>query len=291
MLLLVLISLSALGLVSADAVDYQARNLATISKIYNTTIYPNNLPILRNGSSATPPGLFNQNASGRISPLGNFTGFADSTEYFFALSPNPGQTGPGIIEPNYNAFTSFEIYSYSSSCASVAQSVVYLVTTIVRPGHPDDGKLVSKLKQIATWRFDDEGAVLYYDAWIGNLALWTAELLGQDLSSPIIQTAALATNLCPQIQARCTGANQVYHDTLTCTAKLELKPFGTFDEVWGDNVVCRLVHVVLTQIRPEIHCPHVGPTGGGKCVDVKYDDVYLIDDVALFGSNDAFRCP
>lgn len=37
-----------------------------------------------------------------------------------------------------------------------------------------------------------------------------------------------------------------------CIATLLAKPFGTFDETWGDNIVCRLVHVVLTQVRPEV---------------------------------------
>lgn len=32
----------------------------------------------------------------------------------------------------------------------------------------------------------------------------------------------------------------------------------------------------------QIHCPHVGPTGGGKCVPISYNDVYF-DDVELFG--------
>ena len=39
---------------------------------------------------------------------------------------------------------------------------------------------------------------------------------------------------------------------LTCTLELETKPFGTFDEVWGDDVVCRLIHVILAQIRPDV---------------------------------------
>lgn len=36
----------------------------------------------------------------------------------------------------------------------------------------------------------------------------------------------------------------------------------------------------------------MGPTGGGKCVDVKYNDVYF-DDKALFGepSGGTFVCP
>ncbi|KAF7935332.1 uncharacterized protein EAE97_008239 [Botrytis byssoidea] len=266
-------------------------NEYSISRIYNTTIYPNNLPVLANGSTATPEGLFSVNATGRISPLGNFTGFDDSTEYFFALSPIPGQTGPGILQPNYNAFTSYELHAFTSGCPEVASTIAYLNTTIVNPGSPSHGKYVTKIKEIAFWRFDDTGAVLYYDAQIPNLSLWFAKFTGADISNVAVQTLDIVTNLCPQIQARCTGANQVYSSELECIATLLAKPFGTFDETWGDNIVCRLVHVVLTQVRPEIHCPHVGPTGGMKCVDYDYNQGYLADDLALFGSNDAFRCP
>lgn len=39
--------------------------------------------------------------------------------------------------------------------------------------------------------------------------------------------------------------------TLTCITTLLGKPFGSFDEVWGDDVVCRLVHVILAQVRPD----------------------------------------
>ena len=37
-----------------------------------------------------------------------------------------------------------------------------------------------------------------------------------------------------------------------CEAQLTLKPFGTFDEIWGDNIVCRLVHIILAQVRPDV---------------------------------------
>lgn len=65
--------------------------------------------------------------------------------------------------------------------------------------------------------------------------------------------------------ARCTGANEQYHgDILECVTTLTLtKPFGTFDEVWGDNVVCRLIHVILAQVRPDVcssfSSPHLSP--------------------------------
>ncbi|KAK6597175.1 hypothetical protein H4I95_09446 [Botrytis cinerea] len=204
-------------------------------------------------------GLFNEN--------GNFTGFDDSTEYFFALSPIPGQTGAGILQPNYNAFTSYELHAFTSGCPEVASSIVYLNTTIVHPGSPSHGQYVTKIKEIAFWRFDENGAVLYYDAQISNLSLWFAKFTGADISNGAVQALDIVTNLCPQIQARCTGANQSGEESevavekmlmktpksdVECIATLLAKPFGTFDETWGDNIVCRLVHVVLTQVRPEV---------------------------------------
>lgn len=37
-----------------------------------------------------------------------------------------------------------------------------------------------------------------------------------------------------------------------CSAQLLTKNFGTYDEVWGDNAVCRQIHVLLTASRPDV---------------------------------------
>lgn len=81
-----------------DDHSYQKRNFDTVSKIYNLTVYPSNLAFIANGSASVPSGLFAANATGRITPVGNFSGFDDSTEYFFALAPIP-------LPPVYGAFT------------------------------------------------------------------------------------------------------------------------------------------------------------------------------------------
>ena len=31
--------------------------------------------------------------------------------------------------------------------------------------------------------------------------------------------------------------------------------------------MCRMVHQGMVALRPETHCPHIGPQGGGMCVD------------------------
>jgi hypothetical protein len=52
------------------------------------------------------------------------------------------------------------------------------------------------------------------------------------------------------------------------------------------------VHIILALVDPVIHCPHVGPTGGMKCVNEPYNEGYF-DDEELFGApvGEVFVCP
>lgn len=45
--------------------------------------------------------------------------------------------------------------------------------------------------------------------------------------------------------------NAHFGSTEDCIETLSDKPFGSYDEVWGDNVVCRTIHILLAAIRPE----------------------------------------
>ncbi|KAK4541393.1 hypothetical protein LTR36_007994 [Oleoguttula mirabilis] len=271
--------------------SWSQRNLNTIERIYNLNVYPNNLPIVTNGASAVPAGLFNQNATGRISPVGNFTGFNDSIEYFFALAPVPQVDNGG-------AFYRADVVAFTTGCPEIASSLVYLhtgkvdnVTGVLNASLP-----TTILSQVAFWRFDDEGQVLRYQAWIPNLQTWLkiAQGIDYDGIQGRVNECKTTEALCPQIQERCTGSNQQYNSTASCIAELESKPFGNYDEAWGDNIVCRTIHLLLTLVRPDVHCPHVGPKGGSppnnyKCVDIDYSVEYF-DDAALFVSSDEFTC-
>jgi hypothetical protein len=53
---------------------------------------------------------------------------------------------------------------------------------------------------VTFWRFDEVGAVLYYDSWTPNLPLWFKEYSGLALDAnglvpKVAQEAAIATNL------------------------------------------------------------------------------------------------
>ncbi|MCJ1413606.1 hypothetical protein MMC19_007728 [Ptychographa xylographoides] len=221
------------------------RNLHTISRIYNLTVYPNNVPVITNVRGAVPSGLFNENATGRVTPVGTFSGFQDSIEYFFGLAPIPHP-------PTNIAFSKADVVEFTSGCPEVASSVVYLTASVHDPGQPDDGRFVAILKEVATWHFDPSGAVLYYDAFIPTLQNWTSLALGGvDLLNREYQTAAIE-GICAATQQRCVGANTQYTSVAVCVQTLAQKPFGDYDETWGDNVVCRSLHIILTLIRPDV---------------------------------------
>lgn len=121
---------------------YERRNFKTLSSIYNLTIFPHQVPILQGGAAAVPKGLFNKNVVGRVDPVGNFTGFDDSIEYFFALAPIPQANVAS------EAISRIELTEFSSACPSVAASVVYLFTSVVNPGYPNNGVPLPPLKQV-----------------------------------------------------------------------------------------------------------------------------------------------
>lgn len=80
----------------------------------------------------------------QISPVGNFSGFQDSIEYFFGLAPVP-QANSGSF-----AFYNAQIVEFTSGCPEVAASVAYLSAAQVDPntGTPVPGSVTTTLKEV-----------------------------------------------------------------------------------------------------------------------------------------------
>jgi hypothetical protein len=105
--------------------------------------------------------------------------------------------------------------------------------------------------QVAFWKFDEVGAVLKYDAWIPNLNTWVETTEAAPVTSPTYQALSIQV-LCAVTQMRCTGANTQWSSIGECVGTLSQKPYGNYDAAWGDNIVCRTIHLVLTQVRPDV---------------------------------------
>jgi hypothetical protein len=230
--------------------NWSIRNFNTISSVYNLTVYPKNLPLFLNQTDIGLP-FFNENVTGRVTPLGNFSGYEDSIEYFWGLAPVP-------VDPSTAAISQAVVTHFTSGCPEVASSSVELtVTNVVGPSN---GTFITKLKEVAFWRFDTKGRIIAYDAWIPNLQNFVGKLTdpsiriyrgGSYTPTPTDQ-AVTEAQIC-QLQAQfCTGGNQVYASPDECMATLMSKPYGSYDEGWGDNVACRRVHALLTPLRPAV---------------------------------------
>ncbi|RVD85083.1 uncharacterized protein DFL_003414 [Arthrobotrys flagrans] len=309
---------------SPQLTTYQERNFKTIHQIYQFTIYPRQEAIIAQATNDSIPELeplFSPTVSGRIQEIGNFTNFRHSIEYFFGLAPRP----QGSM---YSAIVEAELTQFSSDCPSVAASTVNFKVALADPSKPGFGapgtRTYTYLKQTGFWHFDEQGRVDYYDLYISALNEFATILNGADFGSKLVQLLA-TKQICQGAQKLCKGQNTQYQPQvglsvgavlsalglnllldlplvnqlglgtlnlgeLTCFAKLSVKKFGTFDKLWADTVTCRIVHLMLAEVDPDDHCPHVGPSGGGKCVEYPYYD-RLYNDGPLFRDNLRFRCP
>lgn len=69
------------------------------------------------------------------------------------------------------------------------------------------------------------------------------------------------------IQDSCVGVNQQYASVAACVAYMQALPYQVIspNEATGNSTSCRSWHLGMARRAPELHCMHVGPTGGGKC--------------------------
>lgn len=111
---------------------------------------------------------------------------------------------------------------------------------------------------MAFWKFDEEGAVVKYDAWIPNLNEWV-QTTTSSIAQPPTQLESIQ-QVCATTQLTCTGANTQWESVEQCVSVLSQKAYGSYDEAWGDNVVCRTIHLVLTQVRPDVSLAKFPPT-------------------------------
>lgn len=151
---------------------------------------------------------------------------------------------------------------------------------------------------IDSWiAWNEQHQIVQYDMtfkWSGflydTLINKTAERLGVSPSEAIPQIArTMATGICDVHDKYCTGENQQYQSSAECLDFLTTAiRFGREYEVGRNTLVCRSDHQKMAQYRPSVHCPHIGPTGGGMCVD---DQTYEEKVLEKYFTNVPFVSP
>lgn len=131
---------------------------------------------------------------------------------------------------------------------------------------------------IDTWiQWNDDGKIVRYDAtfrWFDHLIETLFGAMGKKLNTTSEEKIAehisqvVAQTICKTHEENCHGENQQYESTDQCLDfLLNQTRFGKPFELGRDTLLCREVHELMIKYRPEIHCSHIGPTGGDYCVD------------------------
>ncbi|GFF54192.1 hypothetical protein IFM61606_07185 [Aspergillus udagawae] len=266
------------GLATASSSDHHAddnprysfNDLWSMEKsFWDSFLYPANLAQI----NATDDSVFAENVQGRVDITRTFDGRELNNEYIFGLFSEPEHLSLVGVPIAYN-ITQF-----------TANSNIASATTVVTFNATSFGIIIPVT--IDTWiEWDAQKKIVQYDAtfrWFGFLldALLKAQAARMNTTDPAAVQAALtqqlASTICQTHEDYCKGADQQYESKDACIDYLTTKTrFGQAFELGRDTLLCREVHEHMVKYRPDIHCAHIGPTGGDYCVDDKsYEQVVL----------------
>ena len=238
---------------AADRYDRQAIQKAKVQKLYDNVVYPissNMAYQIENGNYSVVEDLFVQNVKGRINPLGRFDNFVSTGEYFYALAgPLPGVPTAGKVRAVSIEFTG-PIICWENSCH---YRVIISVLDF------DTNSVWSNFTHIGLANFNSENQICSYEANFVGMSR-------RDLPEDEAVRSKHITKLCAGIQALCVGGNQQYADQEECAKFMHSIPYGGNGQSDQNTRSCRVIHLALAKANPKTHCPHVGPTGGGKCI-------------------------
>ena len=84
----------------------------------------------------------------------------------------------------------------------------------------------------------------------------------------MLLSTVLTKSICEIHDNHCKGENQQFKDSAACAQFLTGGiRFGVGYELGQNTLLCRSIHQQMVQYRPDVHCAHIGPSGGGMCVD------------------------
>lgn len=226
-------------------------NKETIRRLWDSLIGDTPLQIVITGEV---PDVFAQDVRGRVSPVGVYEDLAGTIEYVYGL-------GGAAVIPMMNEVSevNFIYLLADENTVSARVDLTYSDSTF-----PEAPPRDYNLTMLGFFRFNDEGTVQSYDISALNL--------GRTLDHPEPLREQFIQTQCGAIQIFCTGSNQVYNSTEECIGFMSSIPFGTYDQARSNSVVCRSIHLGLAYFRPDVHCPHVSPGGGEKCIELPADN-------------------
>lgn len=205
--------------------------------------------------------LIETQVQGRVSDTRNFEGRELNTEYIFGLfTPSDSITVIGLPVGPYEILQ----FTGNQNIASATTRVNFTFPSF---------RNISLPVTIQTWMaYNEAKEISQYDVtfrWFANLL---QELLRTIDSDPAKAQATarhlIATSICSTHTKYCHGTDKQYDSDQDCYKYLtEEIRFGQSFELGMNTLLCRSVHEIMIKFRPDVHCPHIGKTGGGQCAD------------------------
>jgi hypothetical protein len=223
-----------------------------VREIYENLVYPKPLAILADHTIALEQ--FSESVTGRVTPLGQFTDFEGVLEYFYVLAATPTAY---VLSVNIRTLIS------TGNRVGVRADIFFNKT--------DGSNRQYNLTQTGFYEFDENHRVRQFDVSILNL--------GAAVDTPEAQRPFAIQTVCNTVMVSpgvCVGYGE-YTDYNDCVDFLNAIPFGSRNRANSNTTACRIIHTILAAVRPEVHCPHVGKGGGGKCQDFPYEYFYEHD--------------
>jgi hypothetical protein len=268
-----------IGLEAAEAKN--AKHKASVLKFFNNTIFPAPQAILANPNMLLD--ILSPTVKSRISPAGAFDGFQGVVEYFYGFVAQPGLISQRV-----------DVRSIAATGNTVGiKANIFIVNgqSATSGGFPP---ATFNLSIFGFFTFDDNDKIQSIDISVPNLgklldAVGPAALVTQLQQGRIQFTcqlltlpSALSTNqtgTCGWYDPFNAGPNPL-NQFNACVAFMNSIPFGSFNRMNANNVVCRFLHSLLTISSPAAaaqHCPHTSIGGGGACIEFTYESFFQVE--------------
>ncbi|KAI4176932.1 MAG: hypothetical protein LQ343_000789 [Gyalolechia ehrenbergii] len=246
--------------------------------------------------------LLSEDVQGRIDITRTFNGRELNTEYLFGLFANLAEASEGAISL-LGVPLSYEILHFAAN-----QNIVTTLTRFVLPSHqtwdPSSSIHANENQrfqfnftalnlvvpvEIDAWNtFNQLGQISQYDATFKHWQ-WTVDYLLQAAGKKFgtntkqatvgVLQEAIAKSICQTSMTNCKGTSAQYQSNEACFAYLTKEVrFGEAYELGKNTLLCRMVHQNMVPFRPKVHCPHIGPTGGGYCTDDKDYEMTVMEN-------------
>ncbi|GLC67338.1 hypothetical protein PLESTF_000544000 [Pleodorina starrii] len=219
-------------------------------------------------------GIIDPNITLRVEPVGTFTGLEMVIEYSYMYA-NP--TGPAyLVVP-----LSYAMRRFTASRPIAVATIDYVYLNAVTG-------TTTNLTFEQWFRFDNYSRIVAADFTIDRFAEYTSALGLDDVIAAVPSFPTLLKNIvCQAALNYCRlPPLQQYTDMQTCMDFLSTVPLVNTLRIQSNTVLCRYWHAALLAVAPAVHCPHVGVSGGGMCVDEPYSTYYSASPFAVgtFGS-------